>query len=62
MTISQNRARLSGGWYTQTYNSAAGAYEAALTAHGTTSYNQTGGYYNVAADIGASVIIRVVIA
>lgn len=47
MAISSVRAKVNGTWYTLTYNSTAGAYQATITAPGTTSYKQTGGYYNV---------------
>ena len=47
MAISQVRAKVNGTWYTLTLNSSAGKYEATITAPGATSYNQSGGYYNV---------------
>lgn len=47
MAIRQVRAQVNGTWYTLTYNSANAAYQATVTAPGTTSYNQSGGYYNV---------------
>lgn len=47
MAITQVRARINGTWHTLTYNSAAGKYEATITAPGATSYHQNGGYYNV---------------
>ena len=47
MAISQVRAKVNGTWYTLTYNSSTGKYEATITAPGATSYNQPGGYYNV---------------
>ena len=47
MAISQVRAKVNGTWYTLTYNSSTGKYEATITAPGATSYNQSGGYYNV---------------
>ena len=47
MAISSVRARVNGTWYTLTYNSTAGAYQATVTAPGTTSFKQSGGYYNV---------------
>lgn len=47
MAISTVRAQVNGTWHTLTYNSATGAYEATITAPGATSYNQSGGYYNV---------------
>ena len=47
MAISQVRAKVNGTWYTLTLNRETGKYEAAITAPGATSYNQSGGYYNV---------------
>lgn len=47
MAISQVRAKVNGTWYTLTYNSSTDKYEATITAPGATSYNQSGGYYNV---------------
>lgn len=47
MAISQVRAQINGTWHTLTYDSASGAYKATVTAPGATSYNQSGGYYNV---------------
>lgn len=47
MAISQVRAKVNGTWYTLTLNSSTGKYEATITAPGATSYNQSGGYYNV---------------
>ena len=47
MAISQVRAKVNGTWYTLTLNSGTGKYEATITAPGATSYNQSGGYYNV---------------
>ena len=47
MAISQVRAQVNGTWYTLTYDSSSGAYKATITAPGATSYNQSGGYYNV---------------
>ena len=47
MAISQVRANINGTWYTLTLNSSTGKYEATITAPGATSYNQSGGYYNV---------------
>lgn len=46
MAISKVRARVNGQWYTLTLQ-ANGKYEASITAPGATSFNQTGGYYNV---------------
>lgn len=47
MAISQVRAQVNGTWHTLTYNSATGKYEATITAPGSTSFHQSGGYYNV---------------
>lgn len=47
MAISKVRVQINGTWTTLTYNEATGAYEATITAPGTTSYNRTGGYYPV---------------
>lgn len=47
MAISQVRANINGTWYTLTLNGSTGKYEATITAPGATSYNQSGGYYNV---------------
>lgn len=47
MAIQSVRANVNGTWHTLTYNSSTGAYEATITAPGQTSYNQSGGYYNV---------------
>lgn len=47
MAISQVRAKVNGTWYTLTLNSVTCKYEASITAPGATSYNQSGGYYNV---------------
>jgi hypothetical protein len=47
MAISSVRAKINGTWYTLTYDSASGAYKATITAPGATSYNQSGGYYDV---------------
>lgn len=46
MAIKQVRAQVNGQWYTLTLK-ANGRYEASITAPGATSFNQTGGYYNV---------------
>lgn len=50
MAISKVRAQVNGTWYTLTYDSGSGAYKATITAPGATSYNQPGGYYNVAVE------------
>lgn len=47
MAISQVRAQVNGTWHTLTLNSSTGKYEATITAPGATSYNLSGGYYNV---------------
>lgn len=47
MAIKTVRAQINGTWHTLTYNSSTGAYEATVTAPGTTSFNLSGGYYNV---------------
>lgn len=47
MAIKQVRAQVNGTWHTLTYNSATGKYEATITAPGATSFNLSGGYYNV---------------
>lgn len=47
MAISTVRAQVNGTWHTLTYDSSSGAYKATITAPGQTSYNQSGGYYNV---------------
>ena len=47
MAIKTVQAVIDGQTYNLTYDSASGKYKAAITAPGKTSYNQTGGYYNV---------------
>ena len=47
MAISQVRAKVNGTWYTLKLDSSTGKYKATITAPGATSYNQSGGYYNV---------------
>lgn len=47
MAISSVRAQINGTWHTLTYDSSSGAYTATITAPGATSFNQSGGYYNV---------------
>lgn len=47
MAIKTVQAVIDGQTYNLTYDSASGKYKATLTAPGKTSYNQTGGYYNV---------------
>jgi len=45
MAISTVQAYLNGTWYTLTYNSSTGKYEATITAPGSTSYNLTNHVY-----------------
>lgn len=47
MAIKTVTATINGQTYTLALNSSTGKYEATITAPGKTSYNQTGGYYNV---------------
>lgn len=47
MAIQTVRANVNGNWYNLTYNDSNGAWEATITAPGSTSFNQPGGYYNV---------------
>lgn len=47
MAIQQVRAQINGQWHTLTLNPSNGRYEAQITAPGATSYNQSGGYYNI---------------
>lgn len=47
MAISQVRAKVNGTWYTLKLDSSTGKYKATITVPGATSYNQSGGYYNV---------------
>lgn len=47
MAIKTVQATINGQTYNLTLNSATGKYEATITAPGKTSYNQSGGYYNV---------------
>ena len=47
MAIKTVRAQINGTWHTLTYDSASGAWKATITAPGATSFNQSGGYYNV---------------
>lgn len=47
MAIQQVRAQINGQWHTLTLNPSNGRYEAQITAPGATSYNQSGGYYDV---------------
>lgn len=47
MAISKVRAQVNGTWHTLTYNSSTRKYEATITAPGSTSFNLSGGYYNV---------------
>lgn len=50
MAIAQVRAQINGAWHTLTLNPSTGKYEATITAPGVTSYNQSGGYYNVSVE------------
>ena len=47
MAIQTARAKVNGAWHTLTYNSVTGKWEASVTAPGATSYNLTGGYYDI---------------
>lgn len=47
MAISSVRAQVNGTWYTLTYDSASGTYKGTITAPGVTSFNRSGGYYDV---------------
>lgn len=47
MAIKTVQAIINGQTYNLTYDAASGTYKATLTAPGKTSYNLTGGYYNV---------------
>ena len=47
MAIASVRAQVNGTWYTLSYDSASGAYKGTITAPGSTSFNRTGGYYDV---------------
>lgn len=47
MAIKTVKATINGQEYSLTLNSSAGKWEATITAPGQTSFNQTGGYYNV---------------
>lgn len=47
MAIKTVKATINGQTYDLTLNSSTGKWEATITAPGTTSYNQPGGYYNV---------------
>lgn len=47
MAIKTVQAIINGQTYTLSLNASTGRYEASVTAPGKTSYNQTGGYYNV---------------
>ena len=47
MAIKTVQAVIDGQTYNLTYDSASGKHKATITAPGKTSYNQTGGYYNV---------------
>lgn len=45
MSIASARIQINGSWYSLTYNSSTGKWQATITAPSTTSYNQSGGYY-----------------
>lgn len=47
MAINTVRAKINGVWHNLTYNSTTQKWEATITAPGQTSFNQSGGYYNV---------------
>lgn len=47
MAIARVKAVLNVQTYNLTYDAASGTYKATVTAPGSTSYNQAGGYYNV---------------
>lgn len=47
MAVDTVKTTIDGVQYTLTYNSTSGKYEATVTAPGTSSYKQTGHYYNV---------------
>lgn len=47
MAIASVRAQINGTWHNLTYDSASGTWKATITAPGATSFNQSGGYYNV---------------
>ena len=47
MAIATVRVQINGTWTTLTYNTTSKAYEATITAPGTTSFNLSGGYYPV---------------
>lgn len=47
MSISVVRAKVNGTWHVLTFNTATQKYEATITAPGATSFNQSGGFYNV---------------
>lgn len=47
MAISSVKAKINGTTYTLTYNSSTGAYEGTITAPTSSSFNQSGGYYDV---------------
>ena len=47
MAIATVRVQINGTWTTLIYNSTSKAYEATITAPGTTSFNLSGGYYPV---------------
>ena len=50
MAIATVRVQINGTWTTLAYNSTSNAYEATITAPGTTSFNLSGGYYPVSVE------------
>lgn len=50
MAITQVRVQINGSWYVLSPTETPGQYSAQVTAPGTTSYNEPGGYYNVKAE------------
>ena len=50
MSVSRVRIQINGTWYTAALNSATGAYEVSVTAPAS-SHGQSGGYYNVTAEV-----------
>lgn len=47
MAINSVKAKINGTTYTLTYNNSTGAYEGTITAPTSSSFNQSGGYYDV---------------
>lgn len=50
MAVTQVRVQINGSWYVLSPTETPGQYSAQVTAPGTTSYNEPGGYYNVKAE------------